>query len=83
MSLPQWIVLVAAALRVAELIYAARNSRRLLAAGGLEIGAGHYPLFVLLHSGWLIALFVLVPADAPTIRSRSRFSPSCWRVAPG
>ena len=65
MSLPQWIVLVVAALRLAELIYAARNHRRLLAAGGSEVGAGHYPLFVLLHGSWLVALFFLVPADAP------------------
>jgi methyltransferase len=65
LSLPQWIVLVVAVLRLAELIYAARNHKRLLAAGGREVGAGHYPLFVLLHGGWLVALFVLVPADAP------------------
>jgi methyltransferase len=62
---PQWIVLIVAALRLAELVYAARNHRRLLAAGGREIGAGHYPLFVLLHGAWLLALFFLVPADAP------------------
>ncbi|HVO15039.1 MAG TPA: isoprenylcysteine carboxylmethyltransferase family protein [Alphaproteobacteria bacterium] len=65
MSDPQWIVLIVAALRVAELVYAARNSRHLLAAGGREVGADHYPLFVLLHGGWLAALFFLVPADAP------------------
>jgi methyltransferase len=65
LSAPQWIIVAVAALRLAELIYAARNQRRLLAAGGREIGAGHYPLFVLLHGAWLIALFVLVPADAP------------------
>ena len=39
--------------------------RRLLAAGGVEHGAGHYPLFVVLHGAWLAALFVLVPAEAP------------------
>jgi len=65
LSNPQWIILIVAALRLAELIYAAHNHQRLLAAGGREVGAGHYPLFVLLHGAWLVALFFLVPADAP------------------
>ena len=57
-----WIVLALVAVqRVAELVYAQRNTRRLLARGGIEAGAGHYPLFVLLHAAWLIALIVLVP----------------------
>jgi len=64
LSAPQWLVLIVAALRLAELIYAAHNHQRLLAAGGREVGAGHYPLFVLLHGSWLVALFFLVPADA-------------------
>jgi methyltransferase len=61
----QWIILIVAALRLAELTYAAHNHQRLLAAGGREVGAGHYPLFVLLHGAWLVALFFLVPSDAP------------------
>ncbi|MGE5146950.1 MAG: isoprenylcysteine carboxyl methyltransferase family protein [Candidatus Eiseniibacteriota bacterium] len=65
MSLPQWIVLAVAVLRLAELIYAERNHRRLLASGAREVGARHYPLFVLLHGSWLVALLFLVPADAP------------------
>jgi len=65
-SLPQIVVLLVAAQRLAELAYARRNARRLLAQGGIEAGAAHYPLFVLLHGGWLIALFLAVPADAPT-----------------
>ncbi len=51
--------------RAAELVLAARNRRRLMAAGGVETGARHYPLFILLHGGWLAALFILVPVDAP------------------
>ncbi len=51
--------------RLGELFYARANSRRLLARGGVEAGAGHYPLLVLLHGAWLIALAVAVPRDAP------------------
>lgn len=47
--------------RLGELAYARRNTVRLLARGGTETGAGHYPLFVLLHGSWLIALAALVP----------------------
>ena len=65
MGLVQWLALVVALQRVAELAYGRRNERRLLAAGGVEHGAGHYPLIVLAHAGWLAALFLLVPVDAP------------------
>jgi methyltransferase len=51
--------------RLAELVYANRNTRRLLARGGVEIGERHYPLFILLHGGWLAAMVVLVPAATP------------------
>ena len=51
-GLPQWIVLAVALFRVAELILAQRNTKRLLANGGSEFGRRHYPLFVLLHGGW-------------------------------
>lgn len=61
---PQVIVLLVAVQRIAELVVARRNTARLLSEGGIEIGAGHYPLFVLLHGTWLVALFLLVPADA-------------------
>ncbi len=61
-----WITLALVALqRLGELAYAARNTRRLLARGAVEIGRSHYPLFILLHGGWLLALAVLVPAAAP------------------
>lgn len=61
-----WITLGLVALqRLVELAYAQRNTQRLLARGGVEIGRSHYPLFILLHGGWLVALAVLVPAAAP------------------
>ena len=50
-----WIILAAVlAHRLGELVYARANTRRLLAKGGTEFGAGHYPLFALLHSAWLV-----------------------------
>ncbi len=51
--------------RVIELAYAQRNARALLDRGATEAGAGHYPLLVALHAGWLAALLFLVPGDAP------------------
>ena len=62
-GLPQWIVLALALFRVAELIVAQRNTKRLLANGGCEFGRQHYPLFVLLHGGWLLVLFFDVPSS--------------------
>lgn len=45
--------------RLAELALARRNSRRLLARGGIERAAAHYPLVVALHAAWLIGLWLL------------------------
>src|SRR3546814_5612548 len=59
-----WIVLaLVAAQRLAELAYARRNTRRLLAEGAAESGAAHYPLLVGLHALWLLSLAIFVPAD--------------------
>jgi len=44
--------------RLAELVHARRNTRRLLSEGAVEIGADHYPIIVLLHVGWLGSLWV-------------------------
>lgn len=44
--------------RLAELRLAATNRRWLLAHGAREYGASHYPLFILLHTGWLVGLLV-------------------------
>lgn len=46
-------------LRLGELVYARANTRRLLEQGGHEVGAGHYPLIVLMHAAWLIGLWAL------------------------
>jgi methyltransferase len=47
--------------RLIELPFARANTRRLLAAGGVEAAAGHYPLIVALHAAWLLSLWLLAP----------------------
>lgn len=44
---------------------ARRNEARLLARGGVEHGRGHYPLFVVLHTCWLLAMLAQLEADQP------------------
>ena len=65
MSLSQALVLLVLAQRLAEVLWARRNERRLLSQGAIEVGARHYPLFFLLHGAWLAALALLVPDGAP------------------
>ena len=45
--------------RLGELIIARRNTARLLADGAHEVGAGHYPVMVAMHVGWLAAILLL------------------------
>lgn len=51
--------------RLCELYYAQSNTRKLIAAGGVEHGADHYPFVVLVHSAWIAALLFLVPPGTP------------------
>ena len=46
--------------RLAELGFARRNHRALLARGAIEVGRGHYPAMVALHAGWLLALLATI-----------------------
>ena len=64
MSALYWIVALVAAARLAELVWARRNTRRLMAQGGTEHGARHYPLIVALHAAWLAALVVFAEPGA-------------------
>ncbi|MEE8248073.1 MAG: isoprenylcysteine carboxylmethyltransferase family protein [Alphaproteobacteria bacterium] len=59
------ILALVACQRLAELVLARRNTRRLLARGGVEVGAGHYPLMVALHAGWLLAMALLIAPKTP------------------
>lgn len=45
--------------RLGELVIARRNTARLLRRGGVEHGASHYPLIVMLHAAWLAGLWIL------------------------
>jgi len=58
------ILALVTAQRLGELVLARRNTRRLLARGGVETGAGHYPLIVTQHAAWLGGLWLLA-WDAP------------------
>jgi methyltransferase len=66
-SWPLLILGLVAAERLFELIHASRNTRLLLAQGATEFGAGHYPLIVLLHAAWLVAIFAFAPRDLPPV----------------
>ena len=62
---PHLLIAAIAVERAVELVHAQRNTRELLARGGKESGAGHYPLFILLHASWLVTLAVLTKANLP------------------
>ncbi|HEY4116081.1 MAG TPA: isoprenylcysteine carboxylmethyltransferase family protein [Rhizomicrobium sp.] len=59
------IIALVAAQRLAEVVIAQRNTRALLANGATEIAPGHYPLFILLHATWLIAIVAMLPRPVP------------------
>jgi len=59
MILPIVILTLVTVQRLGELVVARRNTARLLAAGGVERGADHYPVMVTLHAAWLVGLWVL------------------------
>ena len=58
-----WTLLLVGLQRLAELAWAGRNTARLRRLGAIEVDAGGYPFFVLLHSGWLVCLALSVSAD--------------------
>ena len=53
--------------RLAELALARRNTRLLLAQGGVEVAAAHYPAIVLVHTAWLLALWLLALPRPPNL----------------
>lgn len=57
--------------RLAELVVSRRNAAWSARRGGVEHGAGHYPVMVALHTGFLVAMLVEAwvrrPEVAPTL----------------
>ena len=68
---PAWAVLLMAYVfvqRIVELAIAQRNTKRLIREGGREFGRKGYPLFIALHTAWLICTVALaVPASQPDL----------------
>ncbi len=64
MSLPYAIMLFVTLQRLSELVIARRNTRALLAQGGVEHGAAHYPAMIALHASWLALLWLFVGGRA-------------------
>jgi methyltransferase len=54
-----WLVAFLIIQRLVELCFAQLNTRRLRGMGGIEFGAAHYPLIVILHAAWIAGLFIL------------------------
>ncbi len=52
-----WLVAFLVVQRLIELAFAQFNTGRLRAQGGVEFGAAHYPLMIVLHSLWLLGLW--------------------------
>jgi methyltransferase len=52
------VVALVALERVAELVVSRRNAAWSFERGGRESGRGHYPVMVLLHSGFLVAMLL-------------------------
>lgn len=73
---PQIVALLVLLQRGAEELYSARNTRRLIAAGGQEAGSSYYPVVATTHLAWIASLFFLIPADAPI----SVFLAACYAL---
>lgn len=58
MSLASVILAFVTFQRLGELALSHYNTRKLLARGAIEAGAGHYPLIVSVHAAWLVALWI-------------------------
>ncbi|HEY0435159.1 MAG TPA: isoprenylcysteine carboxylmethyltransferase family protein [Phenylobacterium sp.] len=67
MTLSLVILALVTAQRLGELVIARRNTRRLLARGGVEHAPGHYPLIVVLHAAWLAGLWLLAWDRPPNL----------------
>jgi methyltransferase len=65
-----WVLVIlglVAAQRIAELFLSRKHERALKAQGAIEYGAGHYPLIVAVHAGWLAALVAWAALTPPVL----------------
>jgi methyltransferase len=60
--------------RLAELVVSQRNAAWSFARGGRETGQGHYPVMVVLHSGFLVAMLVEALVRRPEVPSALAWS---------
>ena len=60
-----WTLTLVALQRCIELAHARNNTARMRRLGAIEADAGGYPIYVLLHAGWLTSLAAFVPAATP------------------
>jgi len=75
-SLTAFAVLVAlvALERLAELVVSKRNAAWSFAHGGRETGRSHYPVMVVLHTGFLVAMLVEAFVRRPEVPARLAWS---------
>jgi methyltransferase len=50
-----------------EEVYSARNTTRLIAQGGREVGRDYYPVVAITHLAWIAAIFLLISPSAAVI----------------
>ena len=74
-------VVAIAVQRLVELHLAGRNAGLARARGAVEHGSAHYPLFFLLHGGWLIAFPIEALVHAPALDPRVVFFVLLFLVA--
>ena len=61
------VVLLVAVERLAELVVSRRNAAWSLSRGGVETGQGHYPVMVVLHTGFLVAMLAEAVVRRPDV----------------
>jgi methyltransferase len=64
---PQIAAILVLAQRGLEELYSARNTRRLLEAGGHEEGSALYPVVAATHLAWIASLAFLISPAAPIV----------------
>jgi methyltransferase len=57
-TVPELILGLVTLQRVGELILSRSNTRKLLADGAVEVAPRHYPLIVVVHTAWLLSLWI-------------------------